>query len=110
MPERTRTDRLDDAVEAVLRRPEDARVPEDPKLAALWRVAVDLVDLPAPAFRDRLAADIRRRSTMSMNTMSMATADDLGAVPAPAVAPAAGPAPAPAPRTVIPNLSVRGAA
>jgi uncharacterized glyoxalase superfamily protein PhnB len=65
MPERSLIDRLDDAVEAMLHRPQSASVPEDREVAALWRVAADLVDLPAAAFRARLRADLQRRANMS---------------------------------------------
>lgn len=65
MPEQSLIDRLDDAVEAMLRRPEVVRVPEEHELASLWRVAADLVDLPSQGFRARLKSDIQRRATMS---------------------------------------------
>lgn len=65
MAERDSIERLDAAVEAMLRRPESARLPQDPELAALWRVAADLADLPRAAFRERLEADLQRRSVMS---------------------------------------------
>ncbi len=64
MPEQSLIDRLDDAVEAMLRRPEVVRVPEEHELASLWRVAADLVDLPREEFRSRLLADVQRRATM----------------------------------------------
>jgi PhnB protein len=65
MPEPSLVDRLDAAVEAMLRRPEAAQVPADRELASLWRVAVDLVDLPRPEFKERLKTDLERRTSMS---------------------------------------------
>jgi PhnB protein len=65
MPERALNERLDDALETLLRQPERARAPEDAELAGLWRVAVDLLDLPRPSFRARLAAELQRRARMS---------------------------------------------
>jgi uncharacterized glyoxalase superfamily protein PhnB len=62
MVERNMIDRLDDEVDAILRHPMSARVPSEPELAALWRVAVDLLDLPDAAFRARLRQDLSRRS------------------------------------------------
>ena len=61
MAERDKADRFDEVVEAILARPGEARVPTDPELAALWRLAVDLVDVPRPGFRERLAADLERK-------------------------------------------------
>lgn len=72
MPEPSLIERLDDAVEAMLRRPEGARVPDDRELAALWRVAADLTLLPRPEFRDRLAAEIRSRASMTATTEARA--------------------------------------
>lgn len=74
MPEQGLIDRLDDAVEAMLRRPEVARVPEKQELASLWRVAADLVDLPRQEFRERLKSDIQRRATMSSAPATAAAA------------------------------------
>jgi PhnB protein len=68
MPERDLIERLDDAVEAMLRRPEAARVPEEAELAGMWRVAADLVDLPRSSFRARLESEIQRRAAMSTST------------------------------------------
>jgi PhnB protein len=61
MPERSLTDRLDDEIAAILAGRASARVPEDPVLAGLWRVAVDLLDLPSEGFRARLAARLTRK-------------------------------------------------
>jgi PhnB protein len=61
MPERSLIDRLDDEVEVVLARPGEAKLPEDAELAELWRLAVDLLDLPDEGFRARLAKALLRR-------------------------------------------------
>jgi PhnB protein len=70
MAERELIDRFDEVVEEVLARPESAQVPGETELAALWGLAVDLVDLPNEAFRARLAADLERRAV----SMKQATA------------------------------------
>ncbi len=62
MAERDLIDRLDDVVQTILARPESAAVPKEPELAALWRLAVDLVDLPREGFRARLSADLGKRA------------------------------------------------
>ena len=62
MAERDLSDRLDDVVQTVLARPQAATSPKEPELAALWRLAVDLVDLPSEGFRARLAADLEGRA------------------------------------------------
>lgn len=64
MPEPNLIDRLDDAVEAIVRRSEPPRVPEDRELLALWRIAVDLVDLPREEFRTTLLADFQKGAAM----------------------------------------------
>lgn len=61
MPERSLIDRLDEEVDAFLTRPDSVRVPEDAELAELWRLAADLVDLPAEDFRTRLAKTLLRK-------------------------------------------------
>jgi PhnB protein len=68
MPEQDLIDRLDESVEAMLRRPDAARVPEGRELQALWRIAADLVDLPRASFRARLKSDIERSAAMSTAT------------------------------------------
>jgi len=62
MAERDLSDRLDDVVQTILARPQAATAPKEPELAALWRLAVDLVDLPSEGFRGRLAADLGGRA------------------------------------------------
>jgi PhnB protein len=65
MPEPELIERLDAAVEAMLHGPEAARVPEDPEMAELWRVAADLALVPREGFRARLEHTLARRSRMS---------------------------------------------
>jgi uncharacterized glyoxalase superfamily protein PhnB len=62
MAEREIVERLDGVLEEILARPEQARVPGDPELAALWRVAVLLLDAPGEDFRARLAKDLERKA------------------------------------------------
>jgi PhnB protein len=61
MPERSLSDRLDEEIAAILAGEASPRVPEDPALAGLWRVAVDLLDVPSEAFRERLARRLTRK-------------------------------------------------
>jgi uncharacterized glyoxalase superfamily protein PhnB len=71
MAERELVERLDEAVELARARPHAARVPGDPELAALWGIAVDLMDLPRDAFRARLAADVGRRAESMAQTTAV---------------------------------------
>src|SRR5262245_39441667 len=64
MSEQARIDRLADAVEAILAGARASVPPADPELADLLSIANDLRDLPRPAFRARLGADLMRRSVM----------------------------------------------
>ena len=51
-------EQLDDAVEAIVAKP-DAPIPvSDPRLAAILRIAGELRDLPRADFRSRLKADL----------------------------------------------------
>jgi PhnB protein len=68
MTERARIDRLALALEAVLADPDAPRPSADPELAELLRIAQDLCDLPRPAFKARLAADLERRAAMTATT------------------------------------------
>src|SRR5262249_16247300 len=65
MSERSIVERLDDLVEASLRRSE-AFV--DRELAPLAETVRALVDLPRPSFRVRLKAQLEREATMSVTT------------------------------------------
>ncbi len=67
MSEQGRIDRLADALEALLA---DARAPRPakPELAELVGIANDLRDLPRPAFKAQLGADLSRRAVMTTTT------------------------------------------
>ena len=65
MSEQARIDRLAEAVEELLADPRAPWPPADPELAELLGIARDLRDLPRPAFRARLAAELARRAAMS---------------------------------------------
>jgi uncharacterized glyoxalase superfamily protein PhnB len=72
MSEQERIDRLEQALEAMS---DDLRTPvpaTDPELAELLRIAHDLRDLPDPAFKARLGADLLRRATMTTATAKTA--------------------------------------
>jgi PhnB protein len=79
MPERSPADRLDDVVEAMLRRPDAARVPEEAALAALWRVAADLLLLPRAGFEERLRDELERRTSMTSTTSVTSTSSGVAA-------------------------------
>ena len=69
MAERDQAERFAELVDTILARPDQAAVPGDAGLAALFRVAVDLVDLPREDYRGRLLADLERRAeTMKRTT------------------------------------------
>jgi uncharacterized glyoxalase superfamily protein PhnB len=72
MSEQARIDRLAQALEAMLAGPGAPLPPADPELAELLRIAQDLCDLPRPAFKARLAADLERRATMTAPTATPA--------------------------------------
>jgi PhnB protein len=65
MSKQERIDRLDEALEAMAADPRRPVPPADPELAPLLRIAHDLRDLPDPAFKARLGADLLRRATMT---------------------------------------------
>lgn len=89
MAKQSRIEQLDQAVQAMLARP-DAPMPKvKPPLATLVRVAAELRHLPRPAFKQSLRADLQRRTTVSTATVSF--------IP-------------PGYRTVTPYLTVREAA
>ena len=65
MPRRSLIEQLDQALDAMLAKPE-ARLPEtDPRLAPLLEVAAQLRDLPGLEFKARLKAELQRRNAMT---------------------------------------------
>jgi uncharacterized glyoxalase superfamily protein PhnB len=71
MTEQERAERFDEILEAILVRPDQAAVPADPGMAALWRLATDLVDLPSAGFRSRLRADLERKAASMQQAMAV---------------------------------------
>jgi uncharacterized glyoxalase superfamily protein PhnB len=65
MIERSKVDRLDEVVDTVLTSAGSAAVPADPELASLWRLVVELIELPSEDFRTRLGADLAGRAARS---------------------------------------------
>jgi PhnB protein len=65
MAERPLTDRLDEIVDAILRREDATGALRDRVLAPLARVAADLRHYPSPDFKARLRAQLERRTTMT---------------------------------------------
>ncbi len=57
-------ERLDHLVDTILRRGDATDALRDKELAPLARVAADLRDYPSPAFKARLRANLKRRTTM----------------------------------------------
>ena len=72
MAERPLADRLDDAVDAIVKRADATATLRDSELAPLARVAADLRHYPSPDFKARLRAQLERRTTMT--SVSMPTA------------------------------------
>ena len=68
MSEEARIDRLAQALEEILAAPGAHRPPADPELAELLAIADELRDLPRPAFKAWLGADLQRRTTMATAT------------------------------------------
>jgi len=66
MSENARIDRLAEVLEAIIADPRAPLRPADAELAELLRIAQDLPDLPHPAFKVRLGADLLRRATMTL--------------------------------------------
>jgi PhnB protein len=65
MPKRSLMEQLDDAVQAMLVRPDGKLVGVDPGLAPLLRIAADLHDLPRENFKARLKSELEGRKTMA---------------------------------------------
>ncbi len=63
-------DRLDRAVEAVLKRGDTTAALRDPELAPLARAAADLRHYPSPEFKARLRARLERTTTMLFATVT----------------------------------------
>ena len=55
-------EQLDDAVEALVAKPNAPITVSDPRLAAILRIAGELLDLPRADFRNRLKADLTAQS------------------------------------------------
>jgi PhnB protein len=63
MPKRSLSEQLEEAVEAIMAKPDAPPAAVDPRLAELLRIASDLRDLPAPELKNRLKADLQRAQT-----------------------------------------------
>ncbi|HSY48547.1 MAG TPA: VOC family protein [Thermoanaerobaculia bacterium] len=70
MAERDLIERLDDAVEAILAGRRDGLALSQPELATLLVVADDLRELPDPAFRSKLKAELIPTTEDEMTTMT----------------------------------------
>ena len=73
MNEQARIDRLAEALERIFADPRATLTDPDPELTELLRIAHDLHDLPRATFRERLAADLSRRITMTTLTTRTTT-------------------------------------
>ena len=65
MAERSLADRLDETIDAILRRGDATGALHNSELAPLTRVAADLRHYPSPDFKARLRAQLERRTTMT---------------------------------------------
>lgn len=65
MSELELTERLDQAIEAMLRSPQSAPSIDQEEIAELLTVAAELTHLPRSVFKDRLRADLQNRATTS---------------------------------------------
>src|SRR5687768_8958592 len=65
-------DRLDDTIETLLARRNATAALGDAELAPLARIAVDLRHVPSAAFKERLRANLERRTTMSRAVTTIA--------------------------------------
>lgn len=74
MAKRSRSEQLDQAVQAILARPDAPPPRADSKLIPLLRIARDLRDLPREDFKARLKADLERRASMANMQEQGATA------------------------------------
>jgi PhnB protein len=72
MAERPLADRLDETVDAILRRGDATGALLDRELAPLARVAADLRHYPSPDFKVKLRAQLERRTTMTTVSMTPA--------------------------------------
>jgi PhnB protein len=70
MPERSRFEQLDEAIQAMLVEPGARPVPGEESLTSLLRIAGALRDLPREEFRARLKADLRR-GTMAATAVAL---------------------------------------
>ena len=75
MTDEARIERLAEALEAALADPRAPLPPGEPDLADLLAVAADLRDLPRPAFKARLGADLTRR--IEMTTIARTTREGI---------------------------------
>src|SRR5262245_66321450 len=72
MTERSLADRLDETIDAILRRGDATGALHDSELAPLTRVAADLRHYPSPGLKARRRAQLERRTTMTAVTTTTA--------------------------------------
>jgi uncharacterized glyoxalase superfamily protein PhnB len=65
MAERALADRLEETIDAIVRRGDATAALRDPELASLARVAADLRHYPSPDFKRRLREQLQRRTNMT---------------------------------------------
>src|SRR5712692_302927 len=70
MAKRSLADQLDQAVEAILTRPDSAPAIADSRLAALALIASDFRDLPRDDFKARLRSDLERKASMATTAVT----------------------------------------
>jgi len=70
MAERSAADRLNELIDAMIARPDAPLSGVDLEVAPLLDIAAELRELPSPEFRQRLKADLQRRTEMNATTVS----------------------------------------
>ena len=80
MAERALGDRVDQTIDAILKRGDATSALRDQDLASLARLAADLRHYPGPAFKSRLRATLEREGTMSSAVLSTSVREGLSTI------------------------------
>lgn len=80
MAERALGDRVDQTIDAVLKRGDATAALRDQDVAPLARLAADLRHYPGPAFKSRLRAKLERRGLMSSAVLSTSVREGLSTI------------------------------
>ena len=80
MAERALDDRVDQTIDAILKRGDATAALRDQDLAPLARLAADLRHYPGPAFKSRLRAQLERKGTMSSGVLGTSVREGLSTI------------------------------